>query len=103
MLGALRRIPVFKIIVAAELALAAGHHLRRLTPTERRRLLELMRRAHRLSAFERRELRGLVAKLEPRAFAGVAAEKLSPVPLPRRLTRSRSSSATGASGGSAPR
>jgi hypothetical protein len=87
MLGALRRIPVFKLVIAAELAVLAGHHVRRLTPTERRRLLELLRRPHRLSPAERGELRRLVAKLEPRAFAGTAAAKLSPVPLPKRRRR----------------
>jgi hypothetical protein len=38
---------------------------------------------------ERRELRELVAKLDPRAFAGGAADRLSPVPLPKRLTGAR--------------
>ena len=88
MLSALRRLPVLKLVAAAELAIAARRHVQRLTPKERRRLLELIVRPHRLTASERRELKRLVDKLAPRAFAGTAAEKLSPVPLPKRLTRS---------------
>ena len=90
MLGALRRIPVLKLIAAAEVAIVARRHVQRLTPKERRRLLELIVRPHRLTASERRELRRLVDKLQPRAFAGTVAERLSPVPLPKRLTRSGS-------------
>jgi hypothetical protein len=89
MASALRSIPLFKLVVTAELAIAARRHVQRLTPTERRRLLALILRPHRLTASERRELKRLVDKLAPRAFAGTAAEKLSPVPLPKRLTRSK--------------
>jgi hypothetical protein len=88
MLSAVRRIPVLKLVAAAELAIVARRHVQRLTPKERRRLLKLISRPHRLSASERRELKRLVDKLQPRAFAGAAAEKLSPVPLPKRVTRS---------------
>jgi hypothetical protein len=38
---------------------------------------------------EREELRGLVGKLDTRAFAGSALARLSPLPLPKRLTRAR--------------
>ena len=47
-------------------------------------MAQLARRGHKLSRTERKELLDLAAKLEPRAFAGAAAGKLSPVPLPKR-------------------
>ena len=85
----LRRLPVFKLLAIAEIALLARDHLGRLEPQERRRLVELVRkgrgRARKLSDAEREELAALVAKAEPRRFAGLAADKLSPVPLPKRL------------------
>ena len=87
MLSAVRRIPVLKLVAAAELAIVARRHVLRLTPKERRRLLELISRPHRLTERDRRELKRLVEKMAPRAFAGAVAEKLSPVPLPRRWTR----------------
>jgi hypothetical protein len=42
-----------------------------------------------LSAAERDERRALVAALNARAFAGSAVQRLSPIPLPKRLTRGR--------------
>jgi hypothetical protein len=99
MLSAVRRIPVLRLVAAAELAIVARRHVQRLTPKERRRLLELIGRPHRLTASERRDLKRLVDKLAPRVFAGTVAEKLSPVPLPKRLTRPKTPTATGASGG----
>jgi hypothetical protein len=87
MLSAVRRIPVLKLVAAAELAIVARRHVLRLTPKERRRLLELISRPHRLTERDRRELKRLVDKMAPRVFAGAVAEKLSPVPLPRRWTR----------------
>ena len=85
----LRRLPVFKLLAVAEIAMLARTHFAKLDATERRRLVELVRtgrgRSRNLSAEEREELAALVAKVEPRAFAGLAADKLSPVPLPRRL------------------
>ena len=89
MLKTVRRIRVFKLVVAAELAIVARRHVQRLTPKERRRLFELISRPHRLTAAERRNLKDLVDKMAPRAFAGTVAEKLSPVPLPKRFTRPR--------------
>ncbi len=87
----LRRVPVVMLLSLAEVAVLARDHLRRLTPQERRRLLELIRIGHgrraNLSRSQREELADLVAKLEPRMLAGAAAEKLSPVPLPKRLVR----------------
>jgi len=89
----LRRLPVFKLLAIGEIALLARSHAQKLDPAERRRLLELIRvgrgRPRNLSAGEREELERLVAKAEPRLFAGAAADKLSPVPLPRRFVRGR--------------
>jgi len=48
-----------------------------------------MRRRRKLSSAERDELRELVAALEGRAFAGSAIQRLSPIPLPKWLTRGR--------------
>jgi tellurite resistance protein len=90
---AVRRLPWFKVLAAVQLALLARRHFGALKPAERRRMAALARRGHKLSRAERDELLDLAAKLEPRAFAGAAADKLSPVPLPKRLT-GRESSAT---------
>jgi len=85
----LRRLPVVKLLFLAELALVARDHVGRLTPEERRRLVGLVRegrgRSRNLTPVEREELAGLVAKVEPRRFAGLAIDRLSPVPLPRRV------------------
>jgi hypothetical protein len=85
----LRRIPVVKLLSAAELALLARDHVARLSPGERRRLVVLVRvgrgRRSRLTSAERDELADLVAKLQPRLLMGEAINRLSPVPLPRRL------------------
>lgn len=86
MLSTVRHLPLFKVIAILQLALLARRHLGALTPAERRRGAELIRRARRLTPAERHELIGIASKLEPRAFAGAAAHKLSPVPLPRRVT-----------------
>ena len=87
----LRRIPVFKLVAIAEVGMLARDHLTRLTPQERRRLIELVRigrgRPSNLKSKQRQELASLVAKLEPRMLAGAAADKLSPVPLPKRMTQ----------------
>lgn len=85
----LRHIPVVKLLAAAELALLARDHLGRLSSHERRRLLVLVRvgrgRRSRLTDDERDELMGLLARLQPRLLVGEAIDRLSPVPLPRRL------------------
>ena len=87
----IKRLPVFRLLAIAEIALLARRHLVKLTAPERRRLLELVRagrgRARNLAPDERQELAALVAKVEPRMFAGAVADKLSPVPLPRRLVQ----------------
>jgi hypothetical protein len=87
MFGAVRRLPFFRILAIAQLALLARRHMQALTPDERRRMAELARRGRSLDATERRELRELAAKLEPRAFAGAIADAFSPVPLPGRVMR----------------
>jgi hypothetical protein len=79
----LRRLPFLKILAIAQIALLVHRHLTHLTASERRRLADLVRRGHRLNAAERRELRELVAKLEPAAFVFGAADHISPIPLKR--------------------
>jgi hypothetical protein len=80
-----KRLPMFKVLSIAQVALLGRRHLQRLEPGEARRITELVRRGRHLSEPEKEELRILTAKLEPRAFAAAAADHLSPVPLPRRL------------------
>jgi hypothetical protein len=85
----IRRIPVVKLLSAAEIALLAHEHLMRVTPTERRRLVTLVRvgrgRRARLTKAERDELEQILDKLQPRVLVGEAVDRLSPIPLPRRL------------------
>jgi hypothetical protein len=71
-----------QLLAALQVAMLARRHLQALTPYERRRLMDLTRRAHRLSRPEREELRRLASKLELRDFATGAATKLSPVRVP---------------------
>jgi hypothetical protein len=86
----LRRVPVMKLLAAAEIAMLARDHVMLLSREDRRRLIELVRiargRRRNLSDEERQELEDLVARLEPRSLFGDAADRLSPLPLPRRLT-----------------
>jgi hypothetical protein len=88
-----RRLPLLKLLAIAEIALLARDHVTKLDAAERRRLLALERKARgrpaRLAPDEREELARLVAKAEPRLFAGLVADRLSPVPLPRRIVRGR--------------
>jgi hypothetical protein len=85
----LRRIPVFKLLVVAEVAMLARQHFIRLDAQERHRLFDLVQisrgRSGNLTSREREELAALVAKMEPRLFAGLVADRLSPLPLPRRF------------------
>ncbi|MBV8990639.1 MAG: hypothetical protein JOY58_06550 [Solirubrobacterales bacterium] len=85
----LKRVPVLKLLAAAEIALLARNHLMQLSPQERRRLVQLVRIGHgrrrNLSEEEQDELARLIARLEPRLLAGQAVDRLSPLPLPRRL------------------
>jgi hypothetical protein len=87
----LRRLPVLKLLAIGEIILLAREHITRLEPRERRRLVELVRlgrgRSRNLSPGQRDELAALVDKADPRLFVGLAAQKLSPVPLPRRVVR----------------
>jgi hypothetical protein len=89
----LKRVPIFKLLALAEVAVLAKAHYGRLTADERRRLLQLVQtsrgRKGNLSQAERDELAVLVNKMEPRMFAGSAASQLSPIPLPKRITHGR--------------
>lgn len=85
----LKHLPVVRLLAIGELALVARRHLRHLDAAQRHRLAQLVRRGRSLTEPEREELRGLVAKLDTRAFAGSAMQRLSPVPLPKRLTKAR--------------
>jgi hypothetical protein len=89
----LKRIPVLKLLAFAEVALLAREHFTKLEPSERRRLIQLVRRGRgrssNLTESERDELATLVAKAEPRLFAGTAADKFSPIPLPGLVVRGR--------------
>jgi hypothetical protein len=89
-LPGIRRIPVIKLLAISEIGLLAHSHVMRLTPDERRRLVRLMGTARgrpsSLNDDERHELADLVSKLEPRLLAGEAVGRLSPIPIPRRIT-----------------
>jgi hypothetical protein len=89
----LRRLPIMRLLALGEVLLLAKDHFEKLSPHERRRMVELLRdgkgRPSNLRASERQELEQLIAKAEPRVFAGVAAQRLSPVPLPSRLVNGR--------------
>ena len=78
-LGPLRRLPLFRVLAVAEVALLARDHARKLTPDERHRLLALVGKARgrpaNLKPREREEVRELVGKLEPGGFARGAARK----------------------------
>jgi hypothetical protein len=78
------RIPFFKLLAILQIVMLARRHVTRLSPTERRRMADLVRRGPKLSKAERRELRELAAKLEPIAFARGAAARMSPVSMGRR-------------------
>ncbi|MHB8657142.1 MAG: hypothetical protein ACYC91_04185 [Solirubrobacteraceae bacterium] len=87
----LKRLPVLRLLALGEVLLLAREHLERLEPHERRRLVALIRagrgRPRNLSVRDREELQSLIAKADPRLFAGLAAQKLSPVPIPDRFVR----------------
>jgi hypothetical protein len=89
--SALRRLPVAKLLAAAEIVLLAREHLGKLEPDERRRIAELLRIGHgrtrNLTPRQRAELAALIAKAVPRIFLRLTAERLSPVPVPRRPRR----------------
>lgn len=83
---AVKQIPLVKLLAVVQLGLLARRHVLRLTPVERRRLLELARQGRGLTDAERAERRELTGRLGTRAFAGAAVNSISPVPLPKRLT-----------------
>jgi hypothetical protein len=89
MFRTLRRMPFFKILAVAQVALLARRHLGALSPAERRRMADLARRARNLTPDERHEFIALASKLEPRAFAVHAADHFSPLPLPKRMLSGR--------------
>jgi hypothetical protein len=84
-----RGFPFFRLLAIGQVLLLAWHHLSQLNGGERRRLLELLRRPRSLTAADKDELRALVRKLEPAAFAGSAARRMSPVGFPRRFSGAR--------------
>jgi hypothetical protein len=90
----LRALPVVRLLAVAEVLLLARHHVLRLEPHERRRLVELVRigrgRRRNLTPAQRDELAALVEKAAPREFLGQAVSRFSPVPLPRRIVYGRS-------------
>jgi len=90
-LKAARVIPVARLMAAAQVVMLARRHWHRLEPTDRRRLITLVRvaggRRGRLTPGERLELAQLIAKADPKLFAGLVVQKFSPVPLPRRMVQ----------------
>lgn len=83
--GALRKIPLVRMVALAEVIVLANEHVHKLTQQERHRLVELVKRGRarpsHLSARERRELRGLLAKAEPKQFVSRAMLKVTGIPL----------------------
>jgi hypothetical protein len=83
------KLPPAQLVVAGQVVLLARRHWHRLEPAERRRLVSLVRQAHgrsrNLAPRERSELARLIHKADPRLFAGIVAQRFSPVPLPHRL------------------
>jgi len=73
-----KNLPLLRLWAIVQVALLARRHFTALSAPERRRLMELGRRPHRLSPKERAELKRIAAKLEPGAFAKGAARTVSP-------------------------
>ena len=86
-------IPLARLVAAARVLMLARRHWHQLEPAERHRVMMLVRQTHgrprTLSANERLELARLIAKADPRLFAGLVAQRFSPVPLPGRVVRGR--------------
>ena len=74
----LKNLPLFRLWAIAQVVMLAKRHVAALSPPERRRLMELGRRPHKLSPKERAELKRIAAKLEPGAFAKGAVRHVSP-------------------------
>lgn len=85
MLKLLRSFTMFRVLAIARTVLLARRHYRKLETDDRRRLTELARRGMAMNASERDEMRRILAKLEPRAFAIAATNTFSPVKMPRWL------------------
>jgi hypothetical protein len=83
----LRKMPFFKLLAVGQTVLLARRHFLQLSGDDRRRLRELMMRGKGMSAAERDELRHLLSKLEPAAFAFATADAFSPLPIPGRRRR----------------
>ncbi|HEU4702927.1 MAG TPA: hypothetical protein VFS37_10635 [Conexibacter sp.] len=79
MLRSAKKLPLLRLVALAQVGMLARRHLAALSPLERRRVLELGRRPHRLSRAEREELKRIAAKLEPRTFAENAFRTVSPI------------------------
>ena len=97
----LRRLPFLRLLAVAEVAMLTRDHVQRLSPAERQRALDLVRRGRgrrrNLGPTEREELARLVAKMDARGLAGQAVNAFSPVGLPNRVKygpRSRRGEAT---------
>jgi hypothetical protein len=90
---AVNLVPLARLLAATRVLMLARSHWHRLEPAERRRVVMLVRvagsRRGRLTAAERLELARLIAKADPRLFAGLVAQRFSPVPLPRRVVRGK--------------
>jgi hypothetical protein len=90
---AARLIPMARLIAAAQVVMLARRHWLRLDSHERRRLFTLVRiasgRRGRLTPGERLELARLIAKADPKLFAGLVVQKFSPVPFPKRMVREK--------------
>jgi len=82
-------IPMARLVAAAQVIMLARRHWHRLEPAERRRVITLVRvaggRRGRLTATERLELARLVAKADPKLFAGLMIKRFSPLPVPKRM------------------
>jgi hypothetical protein len=97
MAGTIRKaanaIPLARLLAAAQILMLARRHWHRLEPDERRRMIALVRQGHgrrrNLSENDRAELAKLIHKADPRLFAGLVAQRFSPVPLPRRVVRGK--------------
>jgi hypothetical protein len=85
----LRGMPFLKLLAVAQTVLLARRHVRQLSGDDRRRLRELVMRGKGMNAAERDELRRLLSKLEPAAFAFATVDVFSPVPIPGRRWRQR--------------
>jgi hypothetical protein len=84
---AISRVRAMPWVMVFELAVTLRKHWKRLDPKDRARLTELIRKSQgrpmRLTASERKDVRRLVAKLEPGSIAR------SVVPIGRRAVKSR--------------